>query len=336
MPILVLVFFVYNKNYMKQYSIGIDLGGTKILTALVDKKTGEVVEYIKKKTKKEKGSQNIIRKINESIDDLLNNTKIKTDEISSIGIGAAGQNDRENGIIIAGVNLDCYNLNIREEIQKHFDFQVYLGNDVETAAIGEMKFGAAKGYDDFVCIFVGTGVGSAIIKDGKIITGATGTAGEIGHMIVDLNGRPCSCGAHGCLEAYASRSAIETRIEGALKKGRTSCILEYIENGKSITSGMIKKAIERQDELVTQCVTEASEYLSGGIASVINFINPKLIILGGGLIEGVDFFYQKTVKKARSKSLPVPAAKTEFKKAALGDFSGVIGAAFLEENYNIL
>lgn len=95
---------------------------------------------------------------------------------------------------------------------------------------------------------------------------------------------------------------------------------------------MIQKSIERDDELVIQCVTEASEYLSGGIASIINFINPKLVVLGGGLIEAVDYFYQKTIKKARAKSLPVPAAKIEFKKAALGDYSGVIGAAFLEEN----
>ena len=174
-------------------------------------------------------------------------------------------------------------------------------------------------------------MGSAIIKDGKYISGATGTAGEIGHMIVDLNGRQCACGAHGCLEAYASRSAIEHRIEGALKKGRKSCILEYLETGKSITSSMIQKSIEREDELVLQYVTEASEYLSGGIASIINFINPELIILGGGLIEAVDYFYEKTVKKARAKSLPIPAEKVQFKKAQLGDFSGVIGAAFLED-----
>ena len=316
---------------MKKYAIGIDLGGTKILTALVDRQTGEVVDYVKKKTKKEKGADNIIRKITESINELLDNNNLKQEEISSIGIGAAGQNDREKCNLIAAPNLDCYNLNFREKLSPNFNIPIFLGNDVEIAAIGEMKFGAAKGYDDFVCIFVGTGVGSTIVKDGKIITGATGTAGEIGHVIVDLNGRQCACGAHGCLEAYASRSAIEKRIEGALKKGRKSCILEYLEPGKAITSSMIHKSIERGDELVTQCVTEASEYLSGGIASIINFINPKLIVLGGGLIDAVDFFYQHTIKKARSKSLPVPAEKIEFKKAALGDFSGVIGAAFLED-----
>ena len=316
---------------MKKYSIGIDLGGTKILLALVDKFSGEVVLSVKKKTRKEKGPEKIMRKMIDGIEELLEDSGAGIDEISSIGVGAAGQIDREHGILIGAPNLDCFDLNIKQQIQSHFDIPVYVGNDVEIAALGEMKFGAATGCDDFVCVFVGTGVGSAIVKNGKIIHGATGTAGEIGHIIVDLNGRPCNCGAHGCLEAYASRSAIEKRIEGALRKGRHSAILDYMESGKPITSSMIEKSIEREDELVTQCVTEASEYLSGGIASIINFINPKLIVLGGGLIEAVDYFYQNTIKKARAKSLPVPASKIEFKKAALGDFSGVIGAAFLEE-----
>ena len=316
---------------MKKYSVGIDLGGTKILIALINKQNGEVLYHVKKNTKKDKGPKNIMKKMIEGSEELFEQSGISKDEISSIGVGAAGQIDRKNGILIGAPNLDCYDLNIKEILQKHFNLPVYLGNDVEIATIGEQKFGAGKGYDDFVCVFVGTGVGSAIVKDGKIITGATGTAGEIGHIIVDLNGRQCACGAHGCLEAYASRSAIERRIEGALKKGRQSCILDYLETGKSITSSMIQKSIEQEDELVLQCVTEASEYLSGGIASIINFINPKLIILGGGLIEAVDFFYQKTIKKAKAKSLPVPAKHIEFKKAELGDFSGVIGAAFLED-----
>ena len=317
---------------MKKYAIGIDLGGTKILIALVEKENGNVLDFVKKKTKKDKGPKNITKKMVEGIGELLTKSNINLGEISSIGVGAAGQIDRQNGVIIAAPNLDCYDLKIKNILTEKFNIPVFVGNDVEIAALGEQQFGAGKGCDDFVCIFVGTGVGSAIIKNGQMITGSTGTAGEIGHMIVDLNGRQCACGAHGCLEAYASRSAIEKRIEGALKKGRKSVILEYLDSGKSITSNMIKKSIEKEDELVLQCVTEASEYLSGGIASIINFINPELVILGGGLIEAVDYFYQKTIKKAKAKSLPVPAEKIKFKKALLGDFSGVIGAALLEDN----
>lgn len=321
---------------MKKYSIGIDLGGTKILIGLVEKESGKVVSHIKKKTKKEKGPENIVRKMIEGVEELLEESGESFTEISSIGIGSAGQIDRKNGIIIGAPNLDCYNLNLKEILQNKFNIPVFVGNDVEVATIGEQKFGAGKGCADFVCVFVGTGIGSAIVKNGHIIYGATGTSGELGHIIVDLNGRPCACGAHGCLEAYASRSAIETRIEGALKKGRKSCISEYLEEGKAITSSMIRKSIEREDELVTQCVSEASEYLSGGLASVINLINPELIILGGGLIEAVDYFYKQTIKKAKSKSLPVPAEKIRFSKTILGDYSGVIGAALLDEREEIL
>lgn len=315
---------------MKRYSVGIDLGGTKILIALVEKESGKVVHFVKKKTKKEKGAENVVRKMVSGINELFEEFNVNIEEISSIGIAAAGQIDREHGIILGAPNLDCYDLNLKEILEGEYNLPVYLANDVEAATLGEMKFGAGKGVDDLVCVFVGTGVGSCIVKNGKIIRGATGTAGEIGHIIVDLNGRQCNCGAHGCLEAYASRSAIEKRIEGALKKGRHSVILDYLEEGKSITSSMIRKSIEREDELVTHCVDEASAYLSGGLASVINLINPKLIILGGGLIEAVDYFYKKTIKDAKLKCLPVPATKIEFKKTALGDFSGVIGAAYLE------
>lgn len=314
---------------MKKYSIGIDLGGTKILIALVERTSGKVIEYVKKKIKKEKGPKSIGKKLLEGIEELLENTD--KSEISSIGIGAAGQIDRNNGIIIGAPNLDCFDFNIKKLLFDNFDLPVFVGNDVEIAAIGEQKFGAGKDSKDFVCVFIGTGIGSCIVKNGKIIYGATGTAGEIGHIIVDLNGRPCACGAHGCLEAYASRSAIERRIEGALKKGRISFITDYLEEGKAITSSMIRKSIERDDELVLQCVNEATEYLSGGIASIINFVNPELVILGGGLTDAVDYFYNETIKKAKLKSLPVPAKAIKFKKAELGDFSGVIGAAFLED-----
>ncbi len=315
---------------MKKYSIGVDLGGTKILAGIVEKQTGKVVFEVKNKTKKEKGNKKITAKIIETIEELLNSSDIPGEEISSIGLGLAGQVDREKGILINAVNLDCKDLNVKEILEEKFLIPVNIGNDVEVATFGELKFGAGIGYKDIVCIFVGTGVGSSIVKDGKIHLGASQSAGEIGHIIVDLNGRACACGGNGCLEAYASRTAIETRILGAVKKGRKSVITE-LTDGKSISSKHIKKSLEAHDEVVTQYVNEAIDYLSGGIASVINFYNPELIFLGGGLIQSVEDFYLQTIKKARAKSLPTPAAKIEFKKAALGDYSGVIGAALLEE-----
>ena len=319
------------ENYMQNLSIGIDLGGTKILTALIDTNSGEVIEYIKKKTKKDKGPEKIVQKIVKSINEILTEKNIKIEEISSIGIGAAGQVNREQGILIAAPNLDCFNLEINSIIEKEFNVPVYLANDVEIATIGELNFGAGRGCKDFVCVFVGTGVGSGLVQDGRIRSGSSGTAGEIGHIIVDVGGRPCACGGNGCLEAYASRLAVEKRITGALRKGRASDIVNYLKEGKAIKTSMIKKALENKDELVTQALDEAAEYLACGLASVINFYNPTLVILGGGLVDAIDYFYEKAIKIAKAKALPTPSKNTMFKKAQLGDFSGVIGAALLHK-----
>lgn len=316
---------------MPNYAIGIDLGGTKILTGLVNKGNGEVLYSIKQKTGSEKTAENIVEKLKISIKELLETSKFDIAQIDSIGIGAPGQVDREKGLLISAPNLHCENLNLKAILEREFFIPTYLGNDVGIATLGEMKFGAGVGFDNFVCIFVGTGIGSGIAEHGKIRYGATGTCGEIGHIIVDAGGRPCGCGGNGCLEAYASRTAIEARIMGALKKGRPSIITEYMRDDKAISSKMIRKALEHKDELITQILFEASDYLSNGLATVINFYNPELIILGGGLIDAVDEFYERTITKAKTKALPIPASKIQFKKAKLGDFSGVIGACFLEE-----
>lgn len=316
---------------MGKYSIGIDLGGTKILTAIVNKENGEIISSVKKKTKKDKGEEKIVHKIIKSVKEVLESSFIEIEDIDEIGIGAAGQVDRENGIIINAPNLDCKDLNIREKLNNEFNKPILLGNDVEIATIGEMYFGAGKSETDYVCIFVGTGIGSSIVQNGKVRYGATGTAGEIGHIIVDIGGRPCGCGGCGCLEAYASRLAIEKRIIGALKKGRTSDIVNYLVEDKPIKTSMLKKSLENKDELVTQIITEAAEYLASGLASVINFYNPKKIILGGGLINAIDYFYEHSTQIAKVKALPTPAKNIIFEKAKLGDFSGVIGAALLNE-----
>jgi len=316
---------------MKKYCVGVDLGGTKILSAVVNTETGEVLASAKKKTGQ--NSDNIIERIIESIEKALAEAQIPVSEVSSIGIGAAGQVDRANGVLVSAPNLGCENVELRQIIEKSLKVPVFVGNDVEVATIGELTFGNGVGYKNLVCIFVGTGVGSGIVCDGRIYSGATGTAGEIGHIIVHSGGRLCGCGEHGCLEAYASRTAIEKKILGGLKKGQKSVISDLIAQDGRIKSSHIKRALELNDDLVFEAVTQAAVYLSCGIATVINFYNPELIILGGGLIEAVDFFYDMTVKKAHSKALAIPSAGTTITRTKLKDFSGVVGAALLEKYY---
>ena len=319
---------------MNNYSIGIDLGGTKILAGIVDTKKGTVIETAKKRTKKLEADF-IIQRIIETAEKAICKAQIPVSQISSIGIGAAGQVDRENGILISAPNLNCFDVELKRIIEEHFNIPTYIGNDVEVATLGEMKFGSGVGYSNFVCVFVGTGIGSGIICEGKHLKGATGTAGEIGHIIVDSGGRLCGCGGHGCLEAYASRSAIEKKILGSLKKGHKSIITENIKGSGVIRSKDLKEALDAGDEIVLNAITEASEYLSSGLASIINFYNPELIILGGGLIEAIDFFYDLTTKKTFAKALAVPADKIKIVKTGLKDFSGIVGAATLHQSQKL-
>jgi len=315
---------------MNNYSIGIDLGGTKILAGIVDTEKGTVIETAKKRTKKLE-AEFIVQRIIETVEKAICKAQIPVSQIFSIGIGAAGQVDRKNGVLLAAPNLNCFDVELKKILEEHFNIPTFVGNDVEVATLGEMKFGSGTGYNNFVCIFVGTGIGSGIVCEGKHIKGATGTAGEIGHIIVDSGGRLCGCGGQGCLEAYASRSAIEKKILGSIKKGHKSIITEAIKESGIIRSKDLSDALDAGDEIVLNCITEASEYLSSGLASVINFYNPELIILGGGLMEAIDFFYDLTVKKTFEKALAVPAEKTKIVKTQLKDFSGIVGAAMLHQ-----
>ena len=308
------------------FSIGVDIGGTKILCVLIYNLSGQVINTLKKKTS---SSNDICEIVSELIDELIYSSKVDDLKVVKIGIGAAGQIDRKNGIILSSPNLACSNLNLKKVLEEKYNIPVSIGNDVETATLGEMTYGAGRDYKDFMCVFVGTGVGGGLVINRQLIKGASGTAGEIGHIKVSSSGKKCGCGKYGCLEAYASRTAIENNIRSFLESGKKSCISDYIHGNKKITSNIIKKCVEKHDDVVLSSLNEASKYLSLGLASVVNLINPQCIILGGGLINAVDEFFEMTVSKTKCEAMDIAIKKTEFKKAMLGDYSGIIGASLL-------
>ncbi len=318
----------------KVYALGIDLGGTKTLAAVIDVTSGAVIASARKRTRAERGQDFVSQRTTELATAALNAAKISTDQITGIGIGAAGQIDRKRGVIIDAPNLGVKNMQVGDLLGKHFGKPVAVGNDVEVAALGEYIHGAGKGYDNFVCIFVGTGIGSGIVQNGRMYTGLSGTAGEIGHMIVMADGRLCGCGGRGCLEAYASRTAITRAIMADIHHGRSSLLADdavrQLKEGETIIrSGILASAIQQKDELTIEIVREAANYLGYGLGSVMNFYNPDCIILGGGVIEAVDLLFETAVYRARKVALSSPARKTPIVKSKLGDFSGVVGAACL-------
>jgi glucokinase len=324
---------------MAAYAIGIDFGGTKLLAALVDVDSGKILAEAKKKTRPSDGPAELIGRISEAIETTIKDGKLgKKGKILGIGIGIAGQVDAVNGMLLGAPNLSqaTVNLPMAKLLRERFDVPVYLRNDVQIAALGEARFGAGKESDDFLCCFVGTGVGGALVRNGSLVTGATGTAGEIGHLVVDANGRLCGCGGRGHLEAYASRTAITKAILGDLHRGRPSVLKDVIAQpdedepgGTAIRSGALAKAVSQGDELATEAVIQAGTYLGLGLASVVNLLNPKRIILGGGVIEAVDLLFSVAANHTRREALPTPGATIELVKAALGDYSGVVGAALI-------
>ena len=316
----------------KAYALGIDLGGTKTLAAVVDISTGEVVASARKRTRAEKGQVFVAQRILDLSTQAIADAKLPDGGIVAVGVGAAGQIDRKAGVVVDAPNLGVKDMDLGALLGKQFGKSVAVGNDVEVAALGEYNYGSGQGYRTFVCVFVGTGIGSGIVQNGRMYTGLTGTAGEVGHMTVEAGGRICGCGSRGCLEAYASRTAITKAIMAEIHHGRSSILADdaqhQLKEGETtIRSGLLASAIAHNDALVIEIVTEAADYLGYGLASVMNFYNPDCIILGGGVIEAIDLLFERAVHRARITALSAPASKTKIIRAKLGDFSGVVGAA---------
>jgi glucokinase len=324
------------------YAVGVDLGGTKILAGVIDLEDGKVVGVAKKRTASSSNKE-FLDRLYDAIDNALDAAKLPHGtKPQHLGIGIAGQVDREKGVLISAPNLGVTSsLPIVSLLHDRYHLPVSLGNDVEVATLGEQRFGAGKGYDNFLCIFVGTGIGGGIVSNGQIYKGTTGTAGEIGHITVVADGRLCGCGGRGHLEAYCSRTAITRTLLGEMHRGRETVLRDILPpeslpgastaSSIAIRSKQIAKAVDQKDELVLGVLNDAARYLGYGLASAINFFNPKRIVLGGGLIDAVDVFFEAAAKNAKWEALSVPAAKIEIVKAALGDYSGIVGAALLPQ-----
>ncbi len=322
-----------------EYAIGVDFGGTKVLASVVNLDTGKILGSAKKRTDQQDTPKQLGERLFSTIDDAIKSADLpKKKSICGIGVGIAGQVDSKQGILLGAPNLSqaTVNMPLVEMLTERYDVPAALLNDVQIAAIGESAFGAGKEVDDFLCVFVGTGVGGAFVHRGELVRGASGSAGEIGHLVIDANGRVCGCGGRGHLEAYASRTAITNVIIGDLKRGRSSILtklapdlMEDAAGGAALRSGVLAKALEEEDELATEAIRDAAFYLSLGLASAINLLNPSRIILGGGVIESVPLLFELASRRASQEALATPGNVVEIVRAELGDNAGVVGAAII-------
>ena len=321
-----------------QYAVGVDFGGTKVLASVVNVENGKVVGEGKKRTDAADGPDELMERIFDTVDAALVDAGMTAKDIEGIGVGIAGQVDAERGLLVGTANLSrsVVDLPMGKRLKDKYGVPAAIRNDVQIAAVGELTFGSGKGIDDFVCIFVGTGIGGAIIQHGRLVKGHSGNAGEIGHTTVDFEGRICGCGGRGHLEAYASRTAITNTLLGELRRGHPSVLSELLPDidparpgGAAIKSGIIAKAIKAKDPVTIRIVTEAATYLGYGLASIVNFQNPQRIILGGGVIEAVDLLFETAEQVTRREAFPNAGADVEIVRAKLGDYSGAVGAAVI-------
>ncbi len=310
-----------------KHRIGIDLGGTNIKIGIIDD-VGHIHYSNSIPTEADRGLEATFENIISLIQETFKSSPVPKNEISGIGIGCPGLIDSVNGIIRDLPNMPGWtNVHLAEMISKEFNLKVKIDNDVRAAALGEYKFGAGQGCSNLICITIGTGIGSGIILDGRLIKGSTLCAGEIGHMTLQEHGGPiCGCGNTGCLEALGSASAIVRRGHELLAGGRPSKIREIKGDGP-LTAHIIALAAQKGDPPAQRILYETGRWIGIGLANVINLLNPELVIIGGGVASAGDYILGPIRETIRKRTLNYPRDSVRVEAAQLGESAGIIGAS---------
>ena len=321
----------------KKFIVSVDLGGTKILAAVLSR-TGEIMARSKVATDISKGRAFLIKRMAECINSVIETAGLGIDDIHAICVGVPGSVNPYKGTIGTAPNLGIINFNIKKALEKHFTIPILIENDVNLAALGIKEFELKDSNKNILVVFIGTGIGSALIFDGKIYRGSNYFAGEIGHMHVQEKGPICGCGKRGCFEAVAGRLAIVRDIKKDLKTDAKNSILKKIvDDKKPIKSKSLALAVNKKDTIAIKHLTNASKVIGLTLANITNLLNLDLIILGGGVIEALDKFmipkikanFDKIVLNDASKSLKIISTK-------LGDDAALFGGIALAEEFKII
>jgi glucokinase len=310
---------------------GIDLGGTKIQTVVVDA-DNKVLGQARHPTPDSGGPQDVAAEIVATMREATNQAGVDTKDLGGIGIGSPGDADEETGVVSDARNLPNWEgpFPLGEKLSTELGPPVRVGNDVSVAVQGEFELGAGKEFNTVLGVWWGTGVGGGLILDGKMWLGR-GAAGEIGHVVVKRGGARCTCGRKGCMEAYAGRLAMEIKARKEVKRGAKTDLFKIMEeHGRDrLTSGIWERALNHGDDLATRLIDRAVKALGVGIASSVNLIDPEAVIIGGGLGERLGDKYVNRIAHRMHPHLFVDDRPPEMRLAALGDLGGAIGAALL-------
>jgi glucokinase len=317
-------------NGKRDHFIGVDLGGTKILAGVFNAQL-KCLGKVKMSTKPERGPDGVLERVARCVQEVVDECDLKFDSIKAVGIGAPGAVDPVEGRMLFAPNLKWEDVPLKKTLEKLLDLPVFAENDCNACALGVYETELDPRPRSMVGIFLGTGIGGGIVLDGKPYSGFNRTAGEIGHMILDVNGPKCGCGNKGCFEALASRTALFRKIQTAVKDGQKTVLTDML--GPELTdmrSGDLRKALRRGDKFVEKIVEEAAEYTGIAVANVINLLNPEVVVLGGGVMDQLaDEMLSIIVETAKDYALPGTMKGIEIIASKLGDDAGITGAAVL-------
>ena len=309
-------------------AIGVDLGGTKIDIGLVDE-TGIVRHHERMETPVSLGPGAIEKLILDTIRRVQDKAEVP---LLGIGIGVAGQVDQQTGNVLFAPNLRWNNVPLRANLEKALDLPVRIINDARALTMGEWQYGAGKGFQDIVCLFIGTGIGGGVVSKGILMCGCSNTFGEVGHLTIDFNGPLCTCGKRGCLEAFCGGWGIAACARDAIEKdsrGAASLNLLQLVGDKpeDLRASHVVQAYRQGDPMALQLIEGMGTALIAGCASIVNILNPCRLIVGGGFVEGMPEIIEILSLGVKRDALKAATKSLEVVRAKLGKELGVLGSA---------
>lgn len=313
-----------------EYLVGVDFGGTKILAGVFDSSLN-CLGKTKVSTKAERGKDEVIERIARCVQDAVDECDLTMKQIRGVGIGAPGAVNPESGEVIFAPNLKWEDVPLKKELEKKLGVPVFLENDANICTLGVYETELKSKPRNVIGIFIGTGIGGGFIIEGKLYSGFNRTAGEIGHMVIEVGGPKCGCGNRGCFEALASRSAIFRQIQAAVKDGQKTILTEMLgADLKDLRSGDLRKAIRKGDKFTEKIVEDAAEYTGIAVANLINILNPEVVVLGGGVIDALeDEMMAVIIETAKENAMSGTTKGIEIIASKVGDDAGILGGAVL-------
>jgi glucokinase len=313
-----------------QFYVGCDLGGTNIKAGLVDMPTGKVVATKNEPTLSYEGPEKVIKRIGKTIQQLVSENHYSWDTIGGVGVSAPGRLDLEKGETVFMTNLPTHWINIplAAKLEAILEKPVFLLNDVRAITYGEWVFGAGKGVDCMLCFAIGTGIGGGVVINNQLVLNQGGTAGELGHIVIDVNGPPCGCGDHGCVETFASGPAIAVMGIKRVGQGQETAIGEMAGYDlNKITPYLIAQAAEAGDPIALQIWETVGEYMGVAIMNAALVVGPKKVVITGGVAAAGELLLKPIRRTLKERMIVMPADQIEVVRGELGDEAGMIGMA---------